>query len=84
MTCAGVADVAVCLAAVGGDPDAEVLRVKNRLDPGYVVTSWNVTGVPFREINAQTPGAAPQKLRFGTAKARAPRVQVGADFQGTG
>jgi hypothetical protein len=29
-----IADVAACLAAIGRDPDAEVLRVKNRLDPG--------------------------------------------------
>ena len=31
------ADVAAFLAAVGRDPDAEVLRVKNRFDPGYVI-----------------------------------------------
>ena len=30
-----VAGVAACLAAVRADPEARVLRVKNRLDPGY-------------------------------------------------
>ena len=29
--------MAAFLAAVGSDPDAEVLRVKNRFDPGYVI-----------------------------------------------
>ena len=27
--------VASCLRAIGDDPDVELLRIKNRLDPGY-------------------------------------------------
>ena len=31
----GPAGVAACLAAIRADPEARVLRVKNRLDPTY-------------------------------------------------
>ena len=38
-TCGAPAGVAECLEAVGRDPEAEVLRVKNRLDPRWPVAA---------------------------------------------
>ena len=50
------AGLAGCLRAIADDPDAEVVRVKNRLDPGYDAAAsagYRDVGLNLRLLSAQ-------------------------------